>query len=225
MNQSCLLQLDRLTKPRLVIVDTRHTLYDYRGKFRNHSGSLSEWVEKQAVYNALLTHFITLLQSRVSNYVFLFFHKNKEKNQALHAKFLDFCHKNSINIHPSKIVCAPKNSIGDIVFDIIREYKTSQRTITSHGGTRHMRVYSETGTYRQETVIVTHNPISLQFAKFMTLLTKQENLQFSKIALYLFSSYFHQASKKQLIEEHFYKYNFQTKQHSLTNFYHISSLC
>lgn len=46
MNQSCLLQLDRLTKPRLVIVDTRHTLYDFRQKFRNHVGSLEEWIEK-----------------------------------------------------------------------------------------------------------------------------------------------------------------------------------
>lgn len=121
----------------------------------------------------MLTHFITLLQSRVSNYVFLFFHKNKEKNQALHAKFLDYCHKNSINIDPSHIVCAHKNSIGDTVFNIIREYKTAQRTINSHGGTRHVRVYSESGYSRQETAIVTHNPISLQFAKLMTLLTKQ----------------------------------------------------
>lgn len=51
MNQSRKLPELRLPQSNLVIIDSRHTLYEYRAPFKNVSGNVDEWLEANTTFN------------------------------------------------------------------------------------------------------------------------------------------------------------------------------
>lgn len=61
MNQSRKLPELRLPQSNLVIIDSRHTLYEYRASFKDVSGNVDEWLETNTTFNQILPNFFVQL--------------------------------------------------------------------------------------------------------------------------------------------------------------------
>jgi len=173
----------------------------------------------KGVIDPLMNRFIEMIQLSTKHYYFIFCHKKDTRNSKCSSLLNEKLLQSKIVLH--KLLIESQN-IHQTHVDTIEAFA---HTITSGNNLKRRSVGDVTKVKleKHRLIIVTHNPITMQFAKLTKYLVDKKISLLADIHFFYFSSYLQDPRKKAIIERHFYQYNFNTK-HPNFYFYHISNL-